>query len=75
MFLNFYFNHPLILKLKWSKYRAKLHGWPNTYVFTKAMGEMLMGKYRENLPLVIIRPTMITSTIAEPFPGWIEGLK
>ncbi|KAL1221705.1 Fatty acyl-CoA reductase 1 [Cardamine amara subsp. amara] len=55
--------------------RAKLHGWPNTYVFTKAMGEMLMGKYRENLPLVIIRPTMITSTMAEPFPGWIEGLK
>ncbi|CAN6840670.1 hypothetical protein HID58_045721 [Brassica napus] len=55
--------------------RAKLHGWPNTYVFTKAMGEMLMGKYRENLPLVIVRPTMITSTLAEPFPGWIEGLR
>ncbi|CAH8386026.1 unnamed protein product [Eruca vesicaria subsp. sativa] len=55
--------------------RAKLHGWPNTYVFTKAMGEMLIGNYRENLPLVIIRPTMITSTIAEPFPGWIEGLR
>ncbi|VVB16825.1 unnamed protein product [Arabis nemorensis] len=55
--------------------RAKLHGWPNTYVFTKAMGEMLMGNYRENLPLVIIRPTMITSTLAEPFPGWIEGLR
>ncbi|CAH2072163.1 unnamed protein product [Thlaspi arvense] len=55
--------------------RAKLHGWPNTYVFTKAMGEMLMGHYRENLPLVIIRPTMITSTLAEPFPGWIEGLR
>ncbi|KAF8046145.1 hypothetical protein N665_3994s0001 [Sinapis alba] len=55
--------------------RAKLHGWPNTYVFTKAMGEMLMGNYRENLPLVIVRPTMITSTLAEPFPGWIEGLR
>ncbi|KAF2600729.1 hypothetical protein F2Q68_00007668 [Brassica cretica] len=55
--------------------RAKLHGWPNTYVFTKAMGEMLMGKCRENLPLVIVRPTMITSTLAEPFPGWIEGLR
>ncbi|CAN8301002.1 unnamed protein product [Cochlearia groenlandica] len=55
--------------------RAKLHGWPNTYVFTKARGEMLMGAYRENLPLVIIRPTMITSTLAEPFPGWIEGLR
>ncbi|XP_024009573.1 probable fatty acyl-CoA reductase 4 isoform X3 [Eutrema salsugineum] len=55
--------------------RAKLHGWPNTYVFTKSMGEMLLGYHRENLPLVIIRPTMITSTFSEPFPGWIEGLR
>ncbi|CAN8244301.1 unnamed protein product [Cochlearia groenlandica] len=55
--------------------RSKHHGWPNTYVFTKAMGEMLMSNYRENLPLVIIRPTMVTSTISEPFPGWIEGLR
>ncbi|KAL5832619.1 hypothetical protein ACOSQ3_016293 [Xanthoceras sorbifolium] len=36
------------------------------------MGEMVLGYYRENLPLVIIRPTMITSTYKEPFPGWIE---
>ncbi|CAA7047214.1 unnamed protein product [Microthlaspi erraticum] len=55
--------------------RAKLHGWPNTYVFTKSMGEMLLGNNKENLPLVISRPTMITSTISEPFPGWIEGLR
>ncbi|CAH8267403.1 unnamed protein product [Arabidopsis lyrata] len=55
--------------------RAKLHGWPNTYVFTKSMGEMLLGNHRENLPIVIIRPTMITSTFSEPFPGWIEGLR
>ncbi|VVB16822.1 unnamed protein product [Arabis nemorensis] len=55
--------------------RAKLHGWPNTYVFTKSMGEMLLGNHKENLPLVIIRPTMITSTFSEPFPGWIEGLR
>lgn len=55
--------------------RAKLYGWPNTYVFTKAMGEMLLGHFRGNLPLVIIRPTMITSTYKEPFPGWIEGLR
>ncbi|KFK33883.1 hypothetical protein AALP_AA5G072700, partial [Arabis alpina] len=55
--------------------RAKLHGWPNTYVFTKSMGEMLLGNHKENFPLVIIRPTMITSTFSEPFPGWIEGLR
>ncbi|EOA23870.1 hypothetical protein CARUB_v10017087mg [Capsella rubella] len=55
--------------------RAKLHGWPNTYVFTKSMGEMLLGNQRETLPIVIIRPTMITSTFSEPFSGWIEGLR
>ncbi|XP_019051672.1 PREDICTED: alcohol-forming fatty acyl-CoA reductase-like isoform X2 [Nelumbo nucifera] len=55
--------------------RARLYGWPNTYTFTKAMGEMLIGNLRENMPVVIIRPTMITSTYYEPFPGWIEGLR
>ncbi|KAK9126436.1 hypothetical protein Scep_015282 [Stephania cephalantha] len=55
--------------------RARLFGWPNTYVFTKAMGEMLIGRLRENLPIVIIRPTIITSTFKEPFPGWIEGFR
>ncbi|CAH9138122.1 unnamed protein product [Cuscuta epithymum] len=55
--------------------RAKAYGWPNTYVFTKAMGEMLLGKSRDNVPLVIIRPTIVTSTYKEPFPGWIEGLR
>ncbi|KFK23136.1 hypothetical protein AALP_AAs65178U000500 [Arabis alpina] len=55
--------------------RAKLYGWPNTYAFTKAMGEMLIGHYRESMPIVIIRPTIITSTFSDPFPGWIEGLK
>ncbi|XP_019251603.1 PREDICTED: probable fatty acyl-CoA reductase 5 isoform X2 [Nicotiana attenuata] len=54
--------------------RATLHGWPNTYSFTKAMGEMLLGHLKENLQLVIIRPTIITSTYKEPFPGWIEGV-
>uniref|UniRef100_A0A803N281 Fatty acyl-CoA reductase n=1 Tax=Chenopodium quinoa TaxID=63459 RepID=A0A803N281_CHEQI len=54
--------------------RAKFYGWPNTYVFTKAMGEMLIHEHKGNLPLVIARPTMISSTYKEPFPGWIEGL-
>ncbi|CAH8315961.1 unnamed protein product [Eruca vesicaria subsp. sativa] len=55
--------------------RAKHFGLPNTYAFTKVMGEMLVGHYREKMPIVIIRPTMITSTFSDPFPGWIEGLK
>ncbi|KAH6773051.1 Jojoba acyl CoA reductase-related male sterility protein [Perilla frutescens var. hirtella] len=55
--------------------RARKYGWPNTYVFTKAMGEMLLGQLKQNIPLVIIRPTIITSTYKEPFPGWVEGIR
>ncbi|KAG2243737.1 hypothetical protein Bca52824_094419 [Brassica carinata] len=55
--------------------RARTYGWPNTYVFTKAMGEMIVGAKRENLSLALIRPSIITSTIKEPFPGWTEGIR
>ncbi|XP_011089200.2 alcohol-forming fatty acyl-CoA reductase [Sesamum indicum] len=57
--------------------RAKLHGWPNTYAFTKAMGEMMILEEmkRKDYKLIILRPTIITTTYKEPFPGWIEGLR
>ncbi|CAL0333982.1 unnamed protein product [Lupinus luteus] len=55
--------------------RAKKYGWPNTYVFTKAMGEMLIEKLRGNLSIVIVRPSIVTSTFKEPFPGWAEGIR
>ncbi|KAL3580902.1 hypothetical protein D5086_018737, partial [Populus alba] len=55
--------------------KARLFGWPNTYVFTKAMGEMLLVNFKDSLPLVIIRPTMVASTYKDPFPGWIEGVR
>lgn len=53
--------------------RAKKYGWQDTYVFTKAMGEMLIDDMRGNIPVVIIRPSVIESTFKEPFPGWMEG--
>lgn len=52
--------------------RANKYGWPNTYSFTKAMGEMVLADFT---PLVIIRPTIITSTFKQPFPGWLEGIR
>ncbi|KAL2541040.1 Fatty acyl-CoA reductase 3 [Abeliophyllum distichum] len=55
--------------------RARKYGWPNTYAFTKAMGEMLIGHFKQNIPLVIIRPTIVTSTYKEPFSGWLEGVR
>lgn len=55
--------------------RAKKYGWPNPYVFTKAMAEMIVGEMRGDLPVVILRPTIITSTYKEPFTGWPEGVR
>ncbi|GKC50692.1 gland-specific fatty acyl-CoA reductase 1, partial [Tanacetum coccineum] len=54
--------------------RSNHYGWPNTYVFTKALGEMLIGHLKGDMPVVIIRPTIVTSTYKEPFPGWVEGI-
>ncbi|CAM0879225.1 unnamed protein product [Alopecurus aequalis] len=55
--------------------RARHFGWPNTYVFCKAMGEMILGHQRGDFPVAIIRPSIITSTLKEPFPGWMEGIR
>ncbi|TQD85719.1 hypothetical protein C1H46_028771 [Malus baccata] len=53
--------------------RARKYGWQDTYVFTKAMGEMMIDNMRGDIPVVIIRPSVIESTCKEPFPGWMEG--
>ncbi|XP_058779709.1 alcohol-forming fatty acyl-CoA reductase-like [Vicia villosa] len=55
--------------------RAKVYGWPNTYVFTKAIGEMFVEQLKGNLSVVILRPAIVTSTLKEPFPGWVEGVR
>ena len=65
--------HGLNELIKWS--RARHFGWPNTYVFTKAMGEMMVGKLRGDIPVVIVRPSIITSVQKDPLPGWIEGTR
>ncbi|TVU10557.1 hypothetical protein EJB05_44098 [Eragrostis curvula] len=55
--------------------RAREFGWPNTYVFTKALGEMTLGQLRGDIPAVIVRPSIITSIQKDPLPGWIEGTR
>ncbi|KAE8766976.1 alcohol-forming fatty acyl-coenzyme A reductase [Hordeum vulgare] len=57
--------------------RARQFGWPNTYVFTKSMGEMMLGQMMRggNVPFVIVRPSIITSIQNDPLPGWIEGAR
>ncbi|KAJ0986727.1 hypothetical protein J5N97_005083 [Dioscorea zingiberensis] len=48
--------------------RANKFGWPNVYSFTKAMGEVILESMKDDIPLVILRPTIIISTYKEPFP-------
>ncbi|TQE11372.1 hypothetical protein C1H46_002935 [Malus baccata] len=35
----------------------------------------ILGRSRGNIPVVIVRPTVATSTCKEPFPGWIQGFR
>ncbi|KAK1367390.1 Fatty acyl-CoA reductase [Heracleum sosnowskyi] len=53
--------------------RSQKYGWPNTYSYTKAMGEMVVEDTKGEMPVIILRPSVITSTLEEPFSGWIEG--
>lgn len=51
-----------------------IHPYPNTYSFTKALGEQLLQAERENLPICVLRPSIVTAAIKEPLPGWIDVL-
>ncbi|WZZ66370.1 hypothetical protein YC2023_077740 [Brassica napus] len=55
--------------------RAQHYGWENTYTFTKAMGESIIHNQRGDLPVVIIRPSIIESSYKEPFPSWLQGIR
>lgn len=55
--------------------RARQHGWNDVYTYTKAVGEQMLALHRRALPLVIVRPSIIESSLHEPEPGWITGLK
>jgi nucleoside-diphosphate-sugar epimerase len=55
--------------------RAQRFGWFDTYTFTKAMGEQLLVKHADGVPLVILRPSIIESSFRQPQPGWIEGFR
>ena len=41
---------------------------PNTYTFTKQLAETLVKEEAGNLPVAIIRPSIITAAWEEPYP-------
>lgn len=45
---------------------------PNTYVFSKNLAEQVSYSFKDKLPVVVFRPSIIVSTVSEPFPGWVS---
>jgi alcohol-forming fatty acyl-CoA reductase len=62
---------------QYGRARAQTLGWPDNYTFTKAMGERAVEELAaaQDLPLTIVRPSIIESALTHPHPGWIEGFK
>lgn len=52
--------------------RAERLGWPNTYTYTKALGEILLSQNIPSNRLCIFRPSIVESAEKYPFPGWNE---
>jgi HAD superfamily hydrolase (TIGR01490 family) len=55
--------------------RAAALGWPDAYAYTKALGERALAENRGDVPISIVRPSIIESALAEPYPGWIRGFR
>lgn len=54
--------------------RAQHLGWPNTYTFTKSLGESILARHGRDLPIAIVRPSIVESSERSPFSGWNEGI-
>ena len=54
--------------------RAQHLGWPNTYTFTKSLGESILVRRGHDLPIAIVRPSIVESSERSPFTGWNEGI-
>jgi HAD superfamily phosphoserine phosphatase-like hydrolase len=55
--------------------RAAALGWPDAYAYTKALGERALAETRGDVPVSIVRPSIIESALADPYPGWIRGFR
>lgn len=52
----------------------KKYNYPNTYTFTKSMAEQIVHRRKGNLPVCIVRPSIVAASHREPYPGWCDVL-
>ncbi|XP_075988680.1 putative fatty acyl-CoA reductase CG5065 [Anticarsia gemmatalis] len=58
------------LRVLTTKYLGEL---PNTYTFSKQLAEQMVCENKGQLPIVIVRPSIVISSVEEPVPGWVEN--
>lgn len=54
--------------------RTLVEGHPNTYTFTKNLAESFVNQEAKNRPVIIVRPSIVSASYSEPFPGWVDNL-
>ena len=47
---------------------------PNTYVFSKNLAEHVSFDYKDKLPIILLRPSIILSAYEEPFRGYVDNI-
>ncbi|WP_326718428.1 HAD-IB family hydrolase [Streptomyces sp. NBC_00243] len=57
--------------------RAQTLGWTDVYTLTKALGERVAEEYARSadLPVSVVRPTIVQSSLRHPYPGWFDSYK
>ncbi len=54
--------------------RARHLGWPNTYTLSKSLAESMIVRHGAELPIAIVRPSIVETSTDQPFRGWNEGI-
>lgn len=52
-----------------------IKSFPNTYTFSKSIGERVVQAEKGSLPLCIIRPSIVTGAFKEPLQGLKKKIK
>ncbi|MFM9903682.1 MAG: AMP-binding protein [Pyrinomonadaceae bacterium] len=52
--------------------RAEYWGWTNIYTYSKSLAEQIIAQ-QDDIVKILVRPSIVESANAYPFPGWNEG--
>ncbi len=61
--------------VEFGRSRAASLGWPDVYTYSKALGEQALVELAGDIPISIVRPSIIESALKEPAEGWIRGFR